>query len=242
MQRECTRILSENHTSWLERRKEELERREKLERLEKVAILKKKIVIKKKKETKKEMLTRLEKEKKEKGFNKIRSQLWRQRREKDGKLVRLWQHTEKTCLEKTCLEEEDAWLEELTLNDEERELLTKLETEYNLNKENYKLENITPEDDLYLDSIPSPCTTSVSPDAQPQPIIILQTTDDQYPPPAAPHGTAGPSHDGQPCTASDAQPQPTIILPTTDDQPPAPSPTPQLPPMPTQTWQSRQSS
>ena len=27
LQRECTRILSENHTSWLERRKEELERR-----------------------------------------------------------------------------------------------------------------------------------------------------------------------------------------------------------------------
>ena len=57
---ECTRILSENHTRWLERRKEEIERREKLERLEKVALLKKKIVTKKKKETKKEMERRKE--------------------------------------------------------------------------------------------------------------------------------------------------------------------------------------
>ena len=86
------------------------------------------------------------------------------------------------------------------MNDEESELLTKLETEYNLKKENYKHENVTPEDDLYLDSLPSPCTASVSHDAQPQPqpIIILPTTDDQHPPPAAPQCTAGVSHDGQP--------------------------------------------
>ena len=50
--------------------------------------------------------------------------------EKDGKLVKVWQSSEKTSLE-----EEDTWLEELTLTEEERKLLMKLETNYHLKKE-----------------------------------------------------------------------------------------------------------
>ena len=56
-----------------------------------------------KKETKQEILRRLENERNDIGRNKMRSGLLRQKREKDGKLVRLWQHNEKPALRKPAL-------------------------------------------------------------------------------------------------------------------------------------------
>ena len=44
----------------------------------------------KKKDTKEETSRRLERERKENGILKMRSDLWKQRREKDGKLVKVW--------------------------------------------------------------------------------------------------------------------------------------------------------
>ena len=72
-------------------------------------------------------MRRLEEEKKKARRQAIRSQLWRQRRKKDGKLIEVWKDTKKS-LEEPDLDEDDddPWLVELLLSDEERAALQQL--------------------------------------------------------------------------------------------------------------------
>ena len=84
----------------------------------------------KRKETKPEKLRRLEDEKMKAGKLKMRSELWRQRRGKDGRLVRVWKEVEKS-RENSCLvEHEDPWMEEFIFTVEERTALQELENWY----------------------------------------------------------------------------------------------------------------
>ena len=79
-----------------------------------------------KEETKPEKMRREENEKMKAGRQAMRYRLWRQRREKDGRLVDIWKETKKI-LENSSQEEDDPWLEELDLTDEERSALQDLE-------------------------------------------------------------------------------------------------------------------
>ena len=94
--RECSKILRENHQKWLERKANEQRKKleeEKLDRLENAA--RKKTEIKKKfskpkikKETKPEYARRMETEKKLKGLHQTKSNLWKQRRDRDEAALR----------------------------------------------------------------------------------------------------------------------------------------------------------
>ena len=90
-----------NKTRWLERREAEKQKRleiEKEERLQEAKNKKNKIFrkfqeegkMKVKKETKQEYSGRLEEEKRLKGKQMMKSNLWKQRREQDGRLVNTW--------------------------------------------------------------------------------------------------------------------------------------------------------
>ena len=99
--RECTRLLEENKTRWMERQEDEKQRKlqeDKEIRLEDGRKKREKLLekIKKTKETNPEKLRRLEEERKNAGKLKMRSELWRQRREKDGKLLRVRKEIERT--------------------------------------------------------------------------------------------------------------------------------------------------
>ena len=140
--RECNELLRRNHTKWMERKVEEKENRRLEEKEHRLNICsnKKKILLEKlnkRKETKAEKSRRLETERKMAGKNKMRSDLWKQRREKDGNLVRVWKaltpHEETPDL--SSLEEEDKWMEELTLSDDERRALEALENTYRMETE-----------------------------------------------------------------------------------------------------------
>ena len=145
--RECTKILKENHTRWMERRADEERKKleqEKQDRIEdaarkKAGILKKVGKQKIKKETKAECSRRMEKEKKLKGLQKMKSDLWKQRREKDERLRTSWTRIKEAAetaqiWTETSLEEEEGfdewWGDEVTLTDEERNKLEELETWY----------------------------------------------------------------------------------------------------------------
>ena len=140
-------MIQENKNSWHER--QETEKLRRLEDEEKDARLteagnKKKSFSKKaaapKKETKLEAARRLEEKKKLEGKLRMRSELWRQRREKDGKLIKVWKevakkHQEVATGQQETIQQEDTtwledtvWLEELTLTEQERHKLTELET------------------------------------------------------------------------------------------------------------------
>ena len=149
--RECTRILEENRERWMARKKEEEEQRrletEKQDRLKKAGNkkqqserkLKESLTNTKKKETKLECSRRLEEKKKLDGKLKMRSELWKQRREKDGKLVRVWKEMKKETDRTLDIRgnnshsshaEDDPWMEEITLTDQERTKLEELEKWY----------------------------------------------------------------------------------------------------------------
>ena len=94
--RECDRILRENYQKWQERKISENLRKleeEKADRLA-TATKKKSEVLKKlrkpKKETKSETTRRLEKEKKLKGMQQMKSNLWKQRRDQDQAIRDTW--------------------------------------------------------------------------------------------------------------------------------------------------------
>ena len=98
----------------------------------------KKVEGKKKKETMQETAIRLEDKNKMEVKFRMRSELWRQRREKDGKLVMVWKEINQIHQQmvqespKTSLMEDanDQLLEELILTDMERQKLQELETWY----------------------------------------------------------------------------------------------------------------
>ena len=117
----------------------------------------------KKKETKQEYSRRMEEEKRLKGKQRMLSNLWKQRREKDGKLVdvlrkvgRLQTETEKketpkrkeesSQVEEQPTEDERDWQEEMTLTKEERDQLEELERRFSQELEQQGLERrqITP--------------------------------------------------------------------------------------------------
>ena len=136
--RECAELLRRNHSKWLERQQEEKERQYLEEKEMRISInsTKKKLLLEKlnkKKETIAEKSRRLETERKMAGRDKMRSALWRQRREKDGTLIEVWKNIRME-KDKTSLEEEDKWMEELTLSEEERAALEALENTYKLEK------------------------------------------------------------------------------------------------------------
>ena len=87
--------------------------------------------LKQKKETKPEKLKRMENEKEKAGKLAMRSKLWRHRREKDGKLVEIWRQAKET-LDRDLAENEDddPWIEDIILTDEERRNLQQLEFWY----------------------------------------------------------------------------------------------------------------
>jgi hypothetical protein len=61
---------------------------------------------------------------------KMRSELRRQRREKDRRLVKVWKEMKKVWKETSHEEEDDPWMEELVQTDEERAALQELEKWY----------------------------------------------------------------------------------------------------------------
>ena len=61
---------------------------------------------------------------------KMRSELWRQRREKDRRLVKVWKEMKQVWKETSHEEEDDPLMEELVLTDEERAALQELEKWY----------------------------------------------------------------------------------------------------------------
>ena len=152
--RECNYIMEGNRKKWLERREAEHLRRleeEKNVRLKvsraKQAKAKAKARLKAEKagkdgkagneEYKEDYSRRQEGKKKLKGIQMMKSNLWKQRREKDGHLVAVWKtvqtnevmDTKNSNPDKTSLVEDgdDKWLEEITLTDMERRKLEELE-------------------------------------------------------------------------------------------------------------------
>ena len=127
--RECERLVQENKNNWHERQEGErlrrLEEEEKVKRISEAENKKKKLSSKfssrkaaaPKKETKLELTRRLEEKKKLEGKLRMRSELWRQRREKDGKLLSVWKevarkHQEVASEEQETIQQEDTnWLE-----------------------------------------------------------------------------------------------------------------------------------
>ena len=105
-------------------------------------------------ESKLDYSRRMENLKREKGKHQMRSMLWKQRREKDGKLVTVLKKIEIELkpnegekdenLQKDGKENEDQWLEELILTDHERALLTELEMQYNSPNESQRNEQLPP--------------------------------------------------------------------------------------------------
>ena len=184
LHRECTLMMDGNKSRWLERQKEENKRRAEEEKLERLRTAKSKTDSSRKKakagkknlEAKqmKEDSRRLEKERKENkkrllGMQKIKESLWKQRREKDGKLITLWKtqltgikpSTDTTSLEEETLEA--SWLEE-EINDlgrMEREALEELE------KKRCQLERITDSGKPAIRKNQPPGTQSLQPSGKP---------------------------------------------------------------------------
>ena len=99
--RECEKLIQENKNAWHERQETEklrrLKEKEKEEKLARLAAARnqkklyfKNVTAPNKKETKLDTSRRLEETKKLEGKQKMRSELWRKRREKDGMLVKVW--------------------------------------------------------------------------------------------------------------------------------------------------------
>ena len=154
LMRECTRLMETNKKKWLERKEQEELRRldeEKKLRLEEGKLKKNHLMkkLKAKKETKPERSKRMEEEKRNAGRQAIRTQLWRQRREKDGRLVEVWSTSRKSVEQEMTAnlqlasshlvlpssqvvqnEKYDQWLLELTLSEEERTALQQLESRH----------------------------------------------------------------------------------------------------------------
>ena len=153
--KECNSIMEGNRKTWLERKEAENLRRleeEKMDRLEMARLKKTKSRnnageeeiqdshVKKKKETKEDYTRRMEEKKRLEGKQKMKSDLWKQRREKDGRLVCVWksvkqkEEDDETNKEQrhSSLQEgtEDPWLEEIVLTQTERKKLSELEQWY----------------------------------------------------------------------------------------------------------------
>ena len=144
--RECRRIMQENKVKWLERKEEENLKRLETEKQERLAIaghkkgqrarmIQENENKKKKKETKLESSRRLEEKKRLEGKQRMKSGLWKQRREKDGSLVNIWkelktEHEQKNGNGNPRHEEEDPWMEEISLTVKERKKLMELEKSY----------------------------------------------------------------------------------------------------------------
>ena len=127
----------EEYAAYLAEKERELEE-EKADRLASAAKKKSEIVkkTKKKKETKSECTRRLETERKLKGLQKMKSDLWKQRRHKDQMIRDSWMQVRRTAeieavVTETSLDEEagfeEWWKEELTLTEEDRKKLQELE-------------------------------------------------------------------------------------------------------------------
>ena len=124
--RECTRPMEENHTIWLERRTAEEKRRLEDEKASRIGG-------RKKKETKPEAARRLEDKRTLEGKLKMKTELWRQRREKDGKLVMVWRNMKEETEPENTIDNlgpekgQDYWMEEIVLTVIERKALQELE-------------------------------------------------------------------------------------------------------------------
>ena len=79
----------------------------------------------------------------------MRSRLWRQRREKDGRLVDVWKESRRMLEDPNPVEDdEDPWLEELDLTDEERAALEDLEKWWEIVKKHLFISRSSPNQDL----------------------------------------------------------------------------------------------
>ena len=146
--RECYKLLEENKTRWLERRESEKQKILEIEKEDRLQQAKNnKWKEKQRKETKPEYSRRLEEEQRLKGKQKMMSNLWKQRREADGRLVTTWnvmkkkltgdQEEENSCMFASHEEGDDRtgtdtepWEEEIVLSETERRKLTELEEWY----------------------------------------------------------------------------------------------------------------
>ena len=180
--KECTAILEENKTIWKERR--EWEKRERLEQEkdERLEMAKRKKEDYRKTRTvshkvtrggKKEVKAKLESRKRLEGISLMKSNMWKQRREKDGRLVTVCKEIKRKMTEEEGIKEdqpqgrqetsqeedqetslqinedmEDNWLAELLLTEDDRRKLKEMEDWWEkakMKEENHELQKEPPE-------------------------------------------------------------------------------------------------